>query len=664
MVNPMVERATSDMLIGPDWAVNMEICDMINGDIGLTKDVVRGLKKRLGSKNPKVQLLVLTLLETIIKNCGGISHACVVEKEIPREMVKIVKKKPDLRVKEKILLLIDTWQEAFGGPTGRYPQYYDAYRELLRAGIVFPQKSETSAPILTDPHRQQREQARLYNQNLHNSDYQQDAPGSSRDVKFSTLSLSEIQLARGVVDVLAEMLNALDPGNKEDIKQDVVVDLVEQCLNYKQRVAHLVNSTSDESLLCQGLSLHDDLQRVLSKHEAMASGNSVQTAKHKPKLVGSRLRVHFPLDNTRENSQQPERNSTSNTNTTGSATQTVNQSSLASPATDGSVPPAKFDPKLDLLSGDDYISPVADTSLALVPLTEQQATPPLSKQKALVLFDMHYDSNQATNAADTHSGNPRDQGHASVSNFHQHQNFQFSQGGVHFNGTVQSPRSSHWEQSLYTNASGPHPFTNSQVSQSGQQQTQLFTPYNGGWPGSQHNKSFPPPPWEAQPVDDNGSVSSIEYPHSRKATQLLFTHVQNGPYHIQPIISRSQISAFNGQVSLSNRLNLASQTFYGGSYGAMLSQQPAQMAALHHLHQFPGYGRIQPQGSAQYLEQHMYGLSIRDDDGIRNSSYQVSTSSNVSPHKPSKPEDNLFGDLVDFANFKSIKPTSAAAGSR
>lgn len=30
----------------------------------------------------------------------------------------------------------------------------------------------------------------------------------------------------------------------QDIKQDVVVDLVEQCLNYKQRVAHLVNSTS------------------------------------------------------------------------------------------------------------------------------------------------------------------------------------------------------------------------------------------------------------------------------------------------------------------------------------------------------------------------------------------------------------------------------------
>jgi hypothetical protein len=127
----MVERATSDMLIGPDWAMNLEICDILNRDPGQAKDVVKSLKKRIIHKKPKVQLLALTLLETMIKNCGDIVHMHVAERDILHEMVKIVKKRNDYHVKERILTQIDTWQEVFGGERARYPQFFAAYQELL-----------------------------------------------------------------------------------------------------------------------------------------------------------------------------------------------------------------------------------------------------------------------------------------------------------------------------------------------------------------------------------------------------------------------------------------------------------------------------------------------------------------------------------------------------
>lgn len=42
----------------------------------------------------------------------------------------------DMHVRDKVLVLLDSWQEAFGGPGGKYPQYYWAYEELRVSNLM------------------------------------------------------------------------------------------------------------------------------------------------------------------------------------------------------------------------------------------------------------------------------------------------------------------------------------------------------------------------------------------------------------------------------------------------------------------------------------------------------------------------------------------------
>ncbi|XP_059656274.1 TOM1-like protein 5 isoform X2 [Cornus florida] len=274
MASELVNSATSEKLTEMDWMKNIEICELVSLDQRQARDVIKAIKKRMGSKNSNTQLFAVTLLEMLMNNIGEHIHRQVIDAGLLPILVKIVKKKTEMPVREKIFLLLDATQTSLGGASGKFPEYYTAYYDLVSAGVQFPQRPHV-IPFNHSTSNSNKNQPP--SGEIASSGHERVPPQAESKVVAES---SVIQKAGTALQVLREVLDAVDAQHPEGAKDEFTLDLVEQCSFQKQQLMQLVMTSRDEKVISRAIDLNEELHKVLSRHNALVFGRSTSTSNH------------------------------------------------------------------------------------------------------------------------------------------------------------------------------------------------------------------------------------------------------------------------------------------------------------------------------------------------------------------------------------------------
>ncbi|KAH6942196.1 hypothetical protein HPB50_001765 [Hyalomma asiaticum] len=285
-VGQKIEQATDASLASENWALNMEICDLVNDTDEGPKDAIRAIRKRLmqnAGKNYTVVMYTLTVLETCVKNCGRRFHLLVSQKDFIQDLVKMIgpKNDPPTAVQEKVLSLIQSWADAFR----THPDMQgvvQVYTDLKNKGVEFPMTDlDSMAPIYTPQRSVPLTAAPPTTLPRVNPYAAHGRPVAQSEVESGALPPSpvgltpeqlnklrkELDIVQRNMTVFGEMLTELVPGQEQRSEWELLQELQKTCHAMQTRVVELINKVANEEVTGELLRINDDMNNLFLRYE-------------------------------------------------------------------------------------------------------------------------------------------------------------------------------------------------------------------------------------------------------------------------------------------------------------------------------------------------------------------------------------------------------------
>ncbi|XP_030751579.1 hepatocyte growth factor-regulated tyrosine kinase substrate isoform X2 [Sitophilus oryzae] len=145
----LLDKATSHLLMEPDWPTIIQICDLIRQNDVQPKNALNSIKKKLCATNPHSTFYALLVLESIVKNCGTIVHEELTSKAYCEFLHELVKTTTHDNVRQKLLELIQVWSFAFR-KNPKHGNLKDLMNLMKAEGYKFPVLRESDAMFAAD----------------------------------------------------------------------------------------------------------------------------------------------------------------------------------------------------------------------------------------------------------------------------------------------------------------------------------------------------------------------------------------------------------------------------------------------------------------------------------------------------------------------------------